>query len=784
MAPDMTLRSLAASALILLVVNCFSAPGGERIALTRDGRAVSTIYVSREVMEEPEKVRGPDWKRMDPASFRRRLRASVLDLALYLEKISGAKVKIVEGPPGRDDAKLPILVGSLARERFGAPDKHMRLGQGFRVVVSQEGVGLVGESRLGTSYAIYQLLHNLGCRWYMPGEMGEMVPERKTIELPPADYSKVPRTLYRGIWYCSEDYGRRNRLGGLLLHAGHALERVHLSEEEKKNHPEWIATVDGKKNPKRLKWSAPGLAERIARNIIERLNENPDTRSVSLSPGDGLGFDNSPEDRALDAADYDPVFGADSITDRLIWFCNKIAGRVTEEHPDVLFGLLAYVNYTRPPVREKVHPNIVPQIAPITYSRAHPMTDEGEPNNEELRYIVRGWGDAARMTSYYFYGWFLAAPAAPNPFITKWAENIPIIYREGGCRFWQPESIANFETTIHGLYMGIRTAWSDELAPREIVEELNQNFYGHAAAPMSAYWNFIDHVWVDTPEYSGCGFGHMRRFTPRRMRGARELMDRALDACETEAERFRVGMAGESLRLIESFMEMRHDLAEGRFEGLLAKADSYRKHLVELGTKYKAERAFGIMRWTRGDSLYGKYFGRFYQRSYRDATRIATEFKLLTRPPLRHWKYRVDRKGGGEAKGWHEPELDDSGWKTTHLPRETWSSLGLHNYRGMMWYRTELGLERLPDDKKVYLWIGATDGTAKVFINGEHVPHRTEEGARKDIFSGYCQPASWDVTGAVKEGRNEVAILCERTALNELGTGGLLAPVALYREKD
>ena len=33
-------------------------------------------------------------------------------------------------------------------------------------------------------------------------------------------------------------------------------------------------------------------------------------------------------------------------------------------------------------------------------------------------------------------------------------------------------------------------------------------------------------------------------------------------------------------------------------------------------------------------------------------------------------------------------------------------------------------------------------------------------------------------------GANGVAILCTRTFLNELGTGGLLAPVVVYRDKE
>ena len=52
-----------------------------------------------------------------------------------------------------------------------------------------------------------------------------------------------------------------------------------------------------------------------------------------------------------------------------------------------------------------------------------------------------------------------------------------------------------------------------------------------------------------------------------------------------------------------------------------------------------------------------------------------------------------------------------------------------------------------------------------------------------DGFDGYCRPARFDITGLLKPGDNQFTILAERYHLNELGTGGLMGPVVLYREK-
>ncbi len=382
--------------------------------------------------------------------------------------------------------------------------------------------------------------------------------------------------------------------------------------------------------------------------------------------------------------------------------------------------------------------------------------------------------------SYYYYGYYLAEPSSPNPFMTKWGVNVPLAFANN-CRFWQPETITNFETALHAHWLGLRLAWNPRQKPADVFDELHKKFYGAAAERMAAYWRFIDEAWVNTPEYSGCGFGHLRRFTPSRLAEARGLMDRALAAAKTPAETFRVGMANDSLRLFERFMRLRRDLAEVRFANLAKDAAAYRQRVIELCDKYEPQYAFGRMPWTRGDSIYGRYFGAFYQKTYDDAARVANEHTLLVSAP--RWRYRPDKSADGENQGFAKADFDDSQWKSTEPVRETWSTLGLHNYMGSLWYRQTLTLPELPRGKKVYLWSGATDGAAKVFVNGRHAPYANGKGQPQDAFSGYCQPASFDVTSLVRSGeKNQFAILCTRSFLNELGTGGLLAPVVLYGE--
>ncbi len=767
---------------VLVFILALTAPclWADEVTLIDKGVSKVAIHVAPETMALDNATVPPKKQLQEMEKQRQRLRESVKDLAHYLEKMSGAKVEILTKPSAQDP-RLPILIGESATVKWGAPEKTAPFKQGFRVVASREGIGLAGESDLATSYAIYELLDRLGCRWFMPSELGEVIPVRKTVVIPECDDSLIPGTVFRNIWYADDAYKRRNRLGGLLLQAGHALE-MYFGKEERDAHPDWKATLNGNPDDHRLQWSSQGVADCIADKIIVQQKNDP-ARSWSLSPDDGMNFSESAEDRKLDAGDWDEVFGQISITDRLMVLCNRIIRKVDAQDPDILYGVLAYSQYVRPPVRERVPHNLVPQLAPITYARAHPMTDDNVPGNQSLQYSVEGWGRAAKMVSYYFYGWFLAETTAPNPMIAKWSADLPFIY-ENNCQFWQPETICNFETSMHALYLGNRMAWNPDAKPAEIIEELNRLFYGKAAPQMTAYWNYIDDVWVKTPEYSGCGFAYRRRFTPAVMKKARQLLDQGKAACETVAEKERVAMADESLKLFELFMKLREDLAAGRFATLENDAKKWVDDSKTMGARYEKQYAFGKMPWSGDETIGIRYFTPFYQVTYKDATRIARDFEVLTTPPIGPFRFQVDKEKKGEALDWFKPGFDDKSWKTCDPSMDSLSALGHHDYFGPMWYRVSAQLPSIPAGKKVYLWIGGTDGTAKVFVNGNPVPYVDDKGKEMERIEGYCQPFSWNITDAIKPGaENQITILSVRTGFNELGTGGLIAPVVVYREK-
>ena len=773
--------------LVICGMAVFAGPSQAGVTINKDGEPRATIYAAPAVMsEKPGKAISLEEREAEKA--RVRLRESVKDLAAVLKRISGAAIPIVTEPVPRRSKTIPIVIGAPAIERFGKPKKHSPFNQAWRIKVSRKGVGLIGESREAASYAVYELLDRLGCRWYMPGPMGEVLPSLKTISLKKMDVSGTPGTILRDTWFRPQTFARRNRLGGIQpIGSGHGLESYYLCNEDNihllKENPDWNAEVKGERKVcGRICWASDGAANATGDIIIKQLKEKYQSHK-GLAPADTVWFCECDKCKALDAGDFDPAYGQMSITDRYINFVNKIVKRVHTKFPEMFFGAIAYEQYTRPPLREKPDPSIYWSFAPILYCRAHSFMNTNCKSRSPLREIVQGWGKATDKLMFRDYGFHLAEVSAPFPLITKWSEELPIVY-EAGWKMWRPETMPSYEASMPGLYLGIRLSWYTTADPKEIIDEMFTRFYGSAADPMRDYWMTFDRAWTDCSEHAGGIFGYLERFTPEVMRNARAAMDEALKAGKTDMEKKRVQFVNESLKEFELFMKMYRDLYEGRLADLGSDKDRWMETWTALRKKYKTEFAFAF--------FMHRYMPAFMGHTYDDASRIAKNFRILTPRPILQWRYKVDKEGAGRKEAWFKMGLDDKAWKTRDITVDTRSDLGLWTYYGTVWNRATVKLPKAPAGKKVYLWISRTDGGAIVYVNGKHIPYVNpdkklnpylEEGKEVEEFINYCKPGSFDITSAVKPGDNQVTIAGRRIRLYELGTGGLAGPVYIYQEK-
>lgn len=271
----------------------------------------------------------------------------------------------------------------------------------------------------GSRYAVTTFLEDvLGCRYLWPGESGKVVPKRGTIAIAPVDVRFTPLLKQRNVRWSgyssriqqgldrlgfgkadllaarreaagteakSGDWMGWHRMGGTLgLRTGDGtILPAATWDRFLREHPEWFAKqLDGSRyfDPSwerpRLCKSNPALIEAIVREKIKELDRHPGRKSISLMTHDGggkAGFCMCPACKALDPPQGRPTevwtydhkkgrhyrFDYVSLTDRMVYFYNAIAEKVAAKYPNVLFTGQAYSIYRSPPVRHKLHPNIV-----------------------------------------------------------------------------------------------------------------------------------------------------------------------------------------------------------------------------------------------------------------------------------------------------------------------------------------------------------------------------------------------------------------------------------------
>jgi hypothetical protein len=507
-------------------------PAAETLTLVADGRAQAVIVLAA----------APSAAASQGAAI----------LAAHLAQISGARlevrrenilggVSVQNGrivPPRGSAWKAFVLVGEseLARKLGATADG---LGPGGTLLRSAgNAVVLLGpDARTagdpwGSRHAVMAFLEELGCRYLWPGELGKVIPSRRTITVAPLEkrftppigqrairfMPRGPRRFEEGLKFLAltpEEYEKAmtsaaatrsavawadwQGLGGDLgLRGGHAGAGLRGGwAEHGRQHPEWFALqADGTRDQSQAgdRWrecpSNAALIEYVANEIIERVRQEPNTPSVSLSPNDG-GYssfclcDNCrrldpPEAPHVNLLIFDKVgqpgrktVEYPSLTDRYVHYWNAIAERVVKVHPRLLFVIDAYSVYATPPVREKLHPNLVVRYVPSSPSG------------------WQGWQAAGAKRIYW----------RPNNLHSGFAEGIlnrvqgrqiaetMRLLADGGMLATDIQGIYNnWSTAGLSYYVAARTSWNPHLGYDAILDDYCHAGFGAGAASIRRYF--------------------------------------------------------------------------------------------------------------------------------------------------------------------------------------------------------------------------------------------------------------------------------------------------------
>lgn len=414
------------------------------LALVRDGQPEATILIQA----NPTMV----------------VQLAACELQHYLKKISGATVPIVR-EPGEVDGNVILVGGSRATEVLGLRAEDfahreflvqtragMLILMGLDTLMEGE-LDYEGDLRplvpitfapLGSCHAVHTFLENhLGVRWYLPTEIGEVVPHQDTIRIGPIDIRRTPQaadsdrnqfainpsqyvhdyTFVEGapvpMTLAALDYDRdydlrsgilywiRHKVwGGESFRSNHSFHGWDLAFG--RDHPDWFSTKSWKKmqdliqepegfqtkiNPVLSHPEVVAKKVEIIRGYFDGKPE-PFHEAYYAAAGNCFGIclndnGNWSQDPAC-VEQYEPGMGHAGSVSRYFWsFVNRVAREVGKTHPHGEIVGLAYWSYTLPPKPPfELEPNVSVMLCkfPILYWNEEYRNHDYEQIETWIRY--------------------------------------------------------------------------------------------------------------------------------------------------------------------------------------------------------------------------------------------------------------------------------------------------------------------------------------------------------------------------------------------------------------
>ncbi len=451
-----------------------------------------------------------------PANATKDEKSAARDLQTYLRKVSGVRIEII--PERVEPAKSPIYVGRCnAAESLGLVDEVSRLkDDGYIIKVASRDMFLIGKDPLATRFAVFGLLEDhFGVRWYMPGHVGEVVPESEVISIGKGEEVKEPSFAMR--WVGSGDWALHNRMNvgvdselGLHVYSPcHTLHKLCTVEQYFNNHPEYFALIDGERKQyegvrrSQLCTSNQEVINVVSENAAKAFQENPELDFMTIFPSDYLGFCECENCTALDETGRISVEDVNSkwaflgpdkygvLSRRMAIFYNEVASRILQKYPNkhVLVG--AYSAYLTPPKSLGIEPH-ENTIVEIVRSDCHDLPVSWGLCNLPYGEAIDGWKDTFSKFSIYECYWKQAANELPYPIVHTIRRDIPFYHEKGCFGLYAQYSSKNVGTLLLNYYIAAKLLWDVNADVDEILDDFYHKFYGPAWRPMKSYYETLE----------------------------------------------------------------------------------------------------------------------------------------------------------------------------------------------------------------------------------------------------------------------------------------------------
>ncbi len=715
---------------------------------------------------------------------------AIEDLNYHFDKMSGARLEIVETTDPSAIKTPAIVIGELAEKLGAAPTQYPDAPESFRIKCDNELILVAGRGRMGSAYGIYELLNQLGCDWVMPGDDGEVIPKRATVAIADQDAEFTPAWNLRYSWYgghCRNAEARfefdrwKLRMRQQLVrrdefpiggHSWGGLIREFKSEFDAD--PSMYAlrrdmAGNMTRGGSQIETTNPKVIELGIRYIRRQFEKNGWPRDkrvcIPMGPSDGGGISESPESVAAGSGRITHDSGKPDGTDLVVLFLNTLLERTRDEFPNLHLGFFLYSWHSDYPMKYKPDPRVAIEIADINFSRFHGIGDSSSKSRYYYKHVLDLWGrlhkEQGNVMYYRPYSWNLADGYLPYTKIKIWGDEFPYFQKLGVSGILL--NLYN-DWAINGphTYLAARMSWNPGLDWRKVLRHYCEKAFGKGADAMERHFLAMIDRQSRMGQEAGCVYPYPQIYDEAFLDEMDALFAEATKAADAEADQRRIAYAHLPLEHLRLYFAFRKDVNE---LDLSAAQATYQKIINGIHTNN--ERNIQIV-GEQGLVFIGKFFQNFLETGIRYST---GDYSIIYKIPDR-LKTAIDRDAQGEYLNFQGTDINDAEYFTTRTFASTWDAQGLAGYRqGAVWYRIPV---ELPADKANYgLFVGGVDNQLRVWCNGCFV------GSGR---GGLTTPHVFDLTDALRPGTvNLLAFQVIRVGNHELGTGGVMLPCFVFK---
>jgi len=404
----------------------------------------------------------------------------------YLLQISGVALPVISsGMPG---SKYEIILGQNERlDETGIGINFNELeADGFVIRTDSLRLVIAGGNDKGTLFGVYTFLEKyLGCRMYAPKV--KIVPKQDSILLGKIDDKEMPKIKYRTIHYkvsWDAEYADWHKLNhdaegerpawGTWVHTFNSLVPPEIYY---KDHPEYYALREGKRNPTQLCLSDPEVLKVTIQNLRKQIAQTPGAKYWSVSQNDNRQYCMCDECQALDKKE-----GSHSGT--MLNFVNQVAG----QFPDYMISTLAYEYTRKAPATIKPVKNVNIMLCSIEVRRDRPIAMADDSMCISFVKDVEDWGKIASDIIVWDYVIQFNNLVSPFPNLQVLQPNLQFFAENGvTAMFEQGNREGGGEFAELRTYLISKLLWDPYANADTIINDFLKGYYGAAGKNIRQY---------------------------------------------------------------------------------------------------------------------------------------------------------------------------------------------------------------------------------------------------------------------------------------------------------